>query len=171
MGKLRITMISHRSFAAAICLLINFNVCAGDIQGRVIRVTDGDTITILDGKNEQHKIRLAGIDAPEKKQAFGTRSKQALSDDVFGKTVIVDWNKRDRYKRIVGKVMVDGQDMNLKQVKRGMAWHYKKYEGEQDVEDRSDYAQAEDLARRGRLGLWRDDSPVAPWDFRRFNRK
>ena len=139
---------------------------ADQLAGRVVKVADGDTITILDTSNTQHKIRLSGIDAPERKQTFGDRSRQALADAVAGREVVIDWNKRDRYKRIVGKVLVSGQDINLQQVRNGMAWHYKKYENEQDVEDRSRYANAEYEAQRDRVGLWRNKDPVAPWQYR-----
>lgn len=136
------------------------------LQGKVIGISDGDTITLLDGSKTQHKIRLAGIDAPEKSQAFGERSKQHLSDLVFGKTVTVDWNKTDKYGRTIGKVIVDGQDANLSQVQAGLAWHYKQYEKEQLPADRSSYAQAEVDAKVRKIGLWHDAVQIPPWDFR-----
>ncbi len=137
------------------------------INGRVVSVSDGDTITVLDNTNTQHKIRLAGIDAPEKNQAFGTASKRSLSDMVFGRQVAVEWSKHDRYGRTVGKVIVNGMDANLEQIKRGMAWFYVKYQNEQSVQDRLDYAGAQDDSQKNRLGLWSDANPVAPWDFRK----
>lgn len=140
---------------------------ADQLQGKVIKVTDGDSVNVLTSDNQTHKVRLSGIDAPEKSQAFGTKSKQALEDEVYGKTVTVEFNKRDKYQRIVGKVIFNGKDVNLNQIKRGLAWHYKKYEGEQDVEDRSIYANAEYIAQRDRLGLWVENNPVVPWDFRK----
>lgn len=85
--------------------------------GRVVGVTDGDTITILDADNTQYKVRLTGIDAPERKQAFGNMAKQHLASLIFGKTVTVEWFKHDRYKRILGKVLVDGRDANLEQIR------------------------------------------------------
>ena len=136
------------------------------LQGKVVGVSDGDTITVLDSGKTQHKIRLAGIDAPEKTQAFGERSKQHLSDLVFGKTVAVDWNKTDKYGRTIGKVIVNGQDANLSQVQTGLAWHYKQYEKEQLASDRRVYAQAEVDARTRKIGLWHDAAPTPPWDFR-----
>lgn len=138
-----------------------------ELQGKVIKVTDGDTVNVLTSDNETHRIRLSGIDAPEKKQAFGNKSKQALTDDIDGKTVTVEYNKLDKYQRIVGKIMLDGKDVNLRQIQRGLAWHYKKYEKEQDVEDRSIYANAEFVAQRDKLGLWADTNPTPPWDFRK----
>jgi len=140
---------------------------ADTLQGLVVRIADGDTVTVLDSSNTQWKIRLMGIDAPEKKQAFGSKSKQHLSDLVFNKQVKVDYSKKDRYGRTVGKLLVNGVDANLEQVKAGMAWHYKKYQKEQSVEDRNLYAQAEDEARAGKRGLWIDKDPVPPWEFRR----
>jgi len=143
---------------------------ADQLQGTIIKVTDGDTVNILTSDNQTHKIRLSGIDAPEKSQAFGNKSKQALADDIDGKTVTVDFNKRDKYQRIVGKVIFNGKDVNLSQIKRGLAWHYKKYENEQDVEDRSIYANAEYQAQRDKVGLWSDAKPMPPWEFRKFKR-
>ena len=99
-----------RMIIPALLLVLSFGTHADTITGRVVGVADGDTVTVLDADKVQHKIRLAGIDAPEKAQAFGTRSKQNLSDLVFGKDVRVDWDKRDRYGRIVGKVWVQPSD-------------------------------------------------------------
>lgn len=141
---------------------------AATLVGQVVGVTDGDTITVLDAGHTQYKIRLAGIDAPEKKQAFGQVSKKSLSDLVYEKVVSVEYSKQDRYGRIVGKVLVNGLDANLEQVKRGMAWFYKKYENEQPLQDRLDYFHAQDLAEMEKVGLWADNGPVAPWDFRKL---
>lgn len=136
------------------------------LQGKVIGISDGDTIAVLDNSRTQHKIRLAGIDAPEKSQPFGDRSKQRLSDLVFGKTVTVDWDKIDKYGRTIGKVIVNGQDANLSQVQAGLAWHYKQYEKEQSASDRNSYAKAEVNARTRQIGLWHDTAPIPPWNFR-----
>lgn len=132
----------------------------------VVGVSDGDTITVLDADRRQWKIRLAGIDAPEKRQPFGQQSKQMLSERVFGKQVLVETGKTDRYRRTIGKVMVAGEDVNLEQVSAGLAWHYKKYEREQSVADRMRYASAEEDARRSLRGIWQQPVPVAPWDYR-----
>ena len=140
---------------------------ADTLTGRVVRVTDGDTIVVLDADNTQHKIRLTGIDAPEKKQAFGTKSKEHLSGSVAGKFVVVDYSKRDRYQRILGKVLLSDQDMNLEQVRAGLAWHYKKYQKEQAQADRELYSEAEHEARDAGRGLWHDPEPVPPWEYRK----
>ena len=139
---------------------------AETITGLVVGVSDGDTITVLDSDKVQHKIRLAGIDAPEKKQAFGNRSKESLSALAFDKTVNVETDKQDRYGRQVGKVLVNGQDVNLVQVERGMAWFYRQYQREQSPNDRRLYEAAEDAARADKRGLWRDADPMPPWEFR-----
>lgn len=141
------------------------------IRGKVVAITDGDTITVLDAQRVQHKIRLAGIDAPEKKQAFGQRAKQHISALVFSRIVDVEAEKKDRYKRTVGKVMVDGKDVNLAMVVAGLAWHYKQYEREQSASDRLLYSSAESESRQARRGLWRDTDPMAPWDWRKASRQ
>ena len=153
-----------KTFLAALLLLISAQTNAATITGRVVKVSDGDTITFLEGTT-QHKIRLMGIDAPEKAQPFGDKYKQTLSDAITGKTVEVDYNKR-----VVGKVLFRGQDMNLRQIELGMAWHYKQYEREQDVEDRSKYSQAEYLAQRDKVGLWSQGQAQAPWEWRKAKR-
>ena len=153
-----------------IALILALTSCtsfADQLVGKVIKVTDGDTVNVLTSDFETHRIRLSGIDAPEKRQAFGSRSKQALAGLIDGKTVNVEYNKLDKYQRVVGKITFNGQDVNLRQIKLGLAWHYKKYEKEQDVEDRSIYANAEYLAQRDKLGLWTDANPIAPWDYRK----
>lgn len=137
-----------------------------DFTGEVVGVADGDTITVLDADKVQHKIRLTGIDAPEKKQPFGNRSKQSLSDMVFDKTVTVETDKRDRYGRELGKVLAGGEDVNLEQVRAGMAWHYKAYERTQSVIDRQAYADAENEAKAAKRGLWVDAEPTPPWEWR-----
>lgn len=144
---------------------------AATIEGRVVGVADGDTVTVLDDSNTQHKIRLSGIDAPEKKQPFGMRSKQSLSDLVFDKQVAVETDKRDKYGREVGKILLTGQDVNLEQVTRGFAWHYKAYEQEQSGNDRKLYDFAEKEAKASRRGLWADVDPMPPWDFRHQGKK
>lgn len=148
--------------------LIFANTSAADtLHGRVVAVSDGDTVTVLDDTNTQWKIRLMGIDAPEKKQAFGSKSKESLSALVFNKQVHVEFNKQDKYSRTVGKIMVYGIDANLEQVKAGLAWHYKQYAREQSEADRAAYAHAEEQARSEKRGLWADPDPTPPWDWRK----
>ena len=151
--------------AFAMCLTVSA-ATAASIAGKVVGVADGDTVTVLDASHVQHKVRLEGIDAPEKAQPFGQRSKENLSRWVFGRQVVVETSKNDKYGRAVGKVLVGGVDANLEQVKAGFAWHYKQYAKEQSRSDRASYARAEDTARSSRLGLWRDANPMPPWEWR-----
>ncbi len=124
-------------------LLIGLSLAAfGDtLTGKVVKITDGDTLYVLDANYKDHKIRLAGIDAPERKQAYGLASRKHLDSIVAGQ-----------------------------QVTAGFAWHYKKYQHEQSAEDRELYADAENKARNERLGLWRENNPMPPWEHRRLYR-
>lgn len=136
---------------------------AADLTGRVVAVSDGDTITVLVDKR-QVKVRLAEIDAPEKMQAFGQRAKQALSDLVYDKTVMLDVVDTDRYGRSVARVLVNGVSANEQMVSQGMAWCYRKYL-------RGDWClPAEAAAREAKNGLWADPDPTAPWEWRKNRR-
>ncbi len=150
-----------------VLLLLPRAAWSQELTGRVVRVVDGDTLVVLDATHTQHKVRLAGIDCPERKQPWSTKAKQALSDYVFDREITVDWGKRDRYKRIVGKILDGQRDVNLALVRDGMCWWYRKYGDEQTLVDRELYADAEDGARRERRGLWSDPEPVPPWEWRR----
>lgn len=146
-------------------------LCWGDsFSGRVVGVADGDTVTLLVNEHDQYKIRVSGIDAPEKKQAFGQRSKDKMSELVFGKDVVVEWHKKDRYGRTIGVVMVDGHDAGFELLCAGLAWHYKQYQRDQSQADRERYSAAEDAARAERVGLWVDDEPTPPWEWRHNKR-
>jgi endonuclease YncB( thermonuclease family) len=135
-------------------------------SGVVVAVADGDTVTVLDEDRHQLRVRLAGIDAPEKSQAFGSKSREHLAALAFRQRAVVDFRKRDRYGRIVGRVTVDGRDIGLAQIESGMAWHFKQFQNEQSANDRQSYAEMERQARSARLGLWVDESPHPPWEFR-----
>jgi endonuclease YncB( thermonuclease family) len=163
--------------ALGIVALFTVSALADTLHGRVVGVSDGDTITVLDASNQQHKIRLSGIDAPEKAQPFGQRSKENLSRHVFGRDVSVEWHKVDRYKRIVGKVKVAEPscrdaacpktfDACHAQISAGLAWWYSKYAKDQSREDANRYELAEQEARSLRMGLWSDPQPIPPWDWR-----
>jgi len=151
----------------AVLLALVGNAPAETLSGRVVRVIDGDTLVLLVSGNVQERIRLTGIDCPERGQAFGTKAKDALSERVAGKTVSIEWNKRDRYKRIVGKVLDGEGDANIALVRTGMCWWYRKYVGEQTPADRVLYEDAEEKARREKAGLWRDPHPIPPWEWRK----
>jgi len=133
---------------------------------KVVKVSGGDTVHVLDQSSVKHKIRLGGIDAPEKKQLFGDKSTKNLSSLIAGKNVEVEYDKRDRYGRIVGKLIKDGQDINLLQIKHGYAWHHKDYQKEQSKLDRALYSSAEIEARKKTIGLWSVPA-VPPWEFRK----
>jgi endonuclease YncB( thermonuclease family) len=139
--------------------------------GRVVGIADGDTLTILDATNQQHKVRLSGIDAPEKAQPFGNVSKQNLARLAFGRGAVADCPKRDRYGRQVCLVRVDGVDVGLAQVEAGLAWWYRKYAKEQSAQDRATYAAVEQDAQEAKRGLWRDKDPVPPWEWRHRGRQ
>jgi endonuclease YncB( thermonuclease family) len=146
---------------ALIVSLLLSSVDSGDeIRGKVVSIADGDTITVLDDKKIQHKIRLEGIDAPEKKQAFGEKSKTALSEKVFQKDVVVRWEKKDKYGGVLGAVYLDKRYINLEMVQDGLAWHYKQFSKAKEL------AEAEVKAREAEVGLWADEKPVPPWEFR-----
>ena len=156
-----------KKFILVLFLFLSNFANAKTIEGLVVGVADGDTITILDQQKNTYKIRLQGIDAPEKKQAFGEKSKQSLHDLVHSKQVRIEYDKEDKYGRIVGKVTVDDVDVCLQQLVLGMAWHYKKYQNEQSVSDRALYSDTELKSKSLKLGLWSDDTPMPPWEFRK----
>lgn len=137
------------------------------LAGTVVGVSDGDTITLLDDSQRQHKIRLDGIDAPEKGQAFGQASKRSMSELAFSKAATAECSKRDRYGREVCLVLVAGQDVGLIQLDRGMAWVFTRYERELPAERRQAYRSTEAAARAASAGLWADPEPVPPWEARK----
>ena len=139
-------------------------------RGKVVGVADGDTLTLLDEQRQQHRIRLDGIDAPERTQPFGQRARQSLAAMAHGREAVAECPKTDKYGRSVCRVLVDGVDVGLEQVRRGLAWHYVRYAGEQRPEARAEYARAEQQARGERSGLWSYRDPTPPWDYRRAAR-
>lgn len=140
------------------------------LHGKVIRVLDGDTIELLDADKTTHRVRLKGIDAPEKAQDFGTRSREQLATFAFNRDALVEWNERDRYGRIIGKLIIDGDDICLKMIETGLAWHFKRYEKTQSENERVTYAEAEQKSRSEKTGLWADPNPTPPWSFRHPDR-
>lgn len=126
----------------------------------VVGISDGDTLTALCNDREQVKVRLAEIDAPEKAQPFGQRSKQSLSELCYQAEAKIKVQTTDRYGRSVARITCNGVDANAEQVRQGMAWVYDKY-----VKDKSLYA-IQDDARARKVGLWADPNPVPPWEWR-----
>jgi endonuclease YncB( thermonuclease family) len=149
-----------RFFHFLLCGLIIGSLHADAMTGKVVKVADGDTLTILDSLNQEHKVRLAQIDAPEKAQAFGMVSKRSLSDICYGVRAQVIAVDMDRYGRVVGTVYCNGKNANLEQVKSGMAWVYDRY-----AKDGNLYA-AQNSAKINKAGLWIDEAPIEPWTFR-----
>jgi endonuclease YncB( thermonuclease family) len=157
-------------FALLVLLAAPLSARADYRQGTVVAIADGDTLTLLDGAHRTHRIRLDGIDAPERKQPYGQRARESLAALAQGRTATADCDKVDRYGRAVCRVTVEGVDVGLEQVRRGLAWHYVRYAHEQSAAVRAAYAQAEVDAKRERSGLWSTRDPVPPWEFRRAAR-
>ncbi len=159
--------VRHWFQCVAICLgCLGSGAFAEVLLGTVIAVHDGDTIT-LQNESGQKKIRLAGIDAPELKQPYGVESRRALREVVLDKQVRVETAKIDKFGRVVGRVILDGQDINLKQLQLGMAWVYRAYLKELSKEDRATYLEAEAQSKVTPVGLWKDSNPVEPWIWRK----
>lgn len=150
--------------------LIFSSIVFADISGKVIKVTDGDTINIRDNDNKTHKIRLAGIDAPEMSQPYGEESRTQLLGLVYGKEVVIQTKKKDRYGRIIGTIYHDGKDVNLIQVQAGMAWWYEYYKDQQSPEDQRLYSTSHERAKKGKVGLWEDPLAMNPYKWRKRNK-
>ena len=144
-------------------IALSFSVCAATLEGKVIAIHDGDTLTLLVDRR-QVKVRLAEIDAPELNQAFGNRSRQSLGGLCFGKAAVVEQTDKDRFGRVVGKVRCGGIDAIAAQVQKGMAWVYARY-----AKPTSHLWFLQNEARRSRGGLWTDPHPLEPWKWRTRN--
>ena len=147
----------------ALFFIFSFSAVAVEIiEGRVVGVHDGDTITLLMTDHQQVKVRLAQIDAPEIGQAFGQRSKQALSDLVFNKSIEVKKETIDKYGRTLGTLFLDGIDVNAEMIRRGAAWVYRKYAKDQLL------FQLENQAKQEKRGLWNlpESERIPPWEWR-----
>ena len=141
-----------------ILLLVTLYASLFALSGKVVSIHDGDTITILQNKT-QIKVRLFGIDAPELKQPYGKKSKQFLANLIAGEVVEVEGNGKDRYKRTIGTIYLNGADINAQMVKNGYAWAYRKFSKK--------YTAHESKAKSQKLGLWQDKEPAPPWEWRR----
>ena len=161
----------HRLFMLLFLMLISAHAPAETLTGRIVGVSDGDTLTLLDAKQVPHKIRVSGIDAPEKKQPFGEKAKASLSALAYNRTADADCRKIDRYRRNVCVIFVGGKDVGLEQIKAGMAWWYRQYAKEQTQRERLDYEHAESQARRHHDGFWSGPNPTPPWEWRHHQRQ
>ncbi|MCS6786464.1 MAG: thermonuclease family protein [Thiobacillaceae bacterium] len=151
---------------ALLGLLADPSALADTRQGWVIHVADGDTVVVWDEAGHERMVRLAGIDAPEKDQPHGHAAHMALTHLVLGMDVRYEPYKRDRFGRWIGRVQVCGEDVGLRLIRLGLAWHYGRYAHEQPPEQRRAYAEAQARARAARLGLWSQADPVPPWAWR-----
>ena len=140
------------------------------LEGRVVSVADGDTLTVQDTSGQTHRVRLVGIDAPERDQPHGLAARDALAAWVMDRAVRVEHERRDTYRRILGTVYVGDDNINWRLIREGHAWHAKPFQHEQPVGERWRYAWAQWQARWDRAGLWQADDPVAPWQHRREQR-
>jgi endonuclease YncB( thermonuclease family) len=145
-------------------LLATFTAQATTLHGKVVHIADGDTLTILTESKQQVKIRLAGIDTPEKAQPFGNKAKQALAALTFQKQALIEVETKDQYGRTVGTVIVNGSDVNAELVRQGMAWVYRKYTNDQKL------YKLEAEAKQAKRGLWVTDHPIEPWLWRKGKR-
>lgn len=162
--------IKMRAMILFLCV-ISWPVNSETFVGAVIKVADGDTITISNSNSQKVRVRLSGIDAPESKQIVGKQAAQYLTDIILGRTVTVEYEKLDRYGRVIGVVLLDGQDVNYQVIKAGFAWHYKKYQNEQTSEARKLYSEGEKAARIERVGIWANTAPTPPWVWRSMRRQ
>lgn len=161
-------MIAIRSLFLSLAIFASATLSAASLTpGLIVAISDGDSITLLTHDKQQLKIRLVGIDAPEKKQAYGTKAREQLASRIFKQEVEVDLRAKDRYGRHLGVIYKNGIDINQSMIQDGYAWFYKHYAKEQPKDEALRYANAEDLAKLKRKGLWADPNPVPPWDFRK----
>jgi endonuclease YncB( thermonuclease family) len=155
----------------ALLLLAGHGFAQNVIQGRVVAVTDGDSIRVLTANQYSFRVRVAWIDAPELGQAFGRRAKQLMSALVFGKDVELHPHGVDRYGRTVAMVFVDGRDVGLELIKAGLAWAYEYYLPRASPGIQAQYSAAETAARVSRTGLWQEMEPQPPWEWRKLQRE
>lgn len=163
-------LLRSNSQAFSLLLVIFFlygQALAGQISGKVVGVSDADTITVLQNK-QQHKIRLYGVDCPESGQAFDNKAKQFTANMVFGKDVAVTVYDNDRYQRSVGVVRIGGTTLNEALLKNGLAWHYEKYCKESFC---TEWKSLQQHAQDDEIGLWGSKNQVAPWDWRKDKRE
>lgn len=153
-------------FLIVLAFFFILNSCStheANLQGKVIRVVDGDTIELLDQNKKRHKIRFFGIDAPESNQAYGLKSKQFLASLVAGKEVKIHTKEKDKYGRILGIVYLDDKDINKIMVENGFAWAYTYYSDKYKLEH--------DQAKKDKNGLWADKNPIEPYKWRKMEKK
>jgi endonuclease YncB( thermonuclease family) len=135
-------------------------LCLSQIKGKVIKIADGDTYTLLNDENKPVKIRMYGMDCPEKMQPYGRVAKDYLASLIFSKIVEIKVLKADRFGRILAVTFCEGKNINEEMLKAGLAWHYKYYDSN------ARWAELEQKAKEKKVGLWKDSHPIAPWEWR-----
>lgn len=143
---------------------------ADQFAATILKISDGDTLTVVDEHSTQHRVRLAFIDAPESQQNEGSNAQQFLKKLIHNQTIKVEVMERDRYGRVVGKIWLNGRDINFEMVKHGFAWHYTQYAKKQSKQEFNQYSTAQNTAKQQQIGLWRARNPQAPWDYRKEKR-
>lgn len=135
-------------------------------EAELVRVFDGDSLIVHRSSGKEVEIRIHAIDAPERRQPYADASRHALRERLSREQITVVEHSRDRYDRVIAKLVVDGRDVGLDQIERGFAWHYKQYASQQSRADRERYAAAEKKAKANRIGLWADETAIPPWRYR-----
>lgn len=152
-------------FTALFFISTQISLAQQILKGKVVRIADGDTMTVLDSLNQQHRIRLHGIDCPEKGQDYYQVAKDYLGSLCFQQVVQVQILKYDQYKRAIAKVYIDSTEINTELLKAGLAWHFTQFDKSEE------YATAEAEARQQKLKLWSLKNPTAPWAYRKLKRQ
>jgi len=156
---------------------LNIYSARADFIAKVERVVDGDTVHVVNKSGKKFKVRLTGIDAPEKNQPYGLASTYQLKEVLIDEWVLLKSKPKngnlysiDRYNRVLAKIILDERDVNLFQLLSGYAWHFKRYKKKQSPIDRESYSQAELYAKKNKLGLWEEKKPIAPWNWRKIKK-
>lgn len=156
----------RKTLILIISMIMSVVLFATTIKGKVIKVADGDTVTIVEDNGKKTRVRFYGVDAPEKDQEYGIKSLDVLKKLIDGKQVEVNVKDKDQYGRVVGVVYCEGTNLNLYQLENGNAWWYKQY-----AKDNTEFSVAEDKARAQKLGLWKEENPTPPWQYRKEKKK
>lgn len=149
-----------KSILLILLLTITFAIESKTLKGKIVKVSDGDTVILLDSDNTQHKIRLDGIDAPEKGQAYGNKATDYLANLIAGKKVKVEYQKIDQYRRILGTIYYDEMNINNEMVRAGYAWRYYYNKNKHLLELQNE-------AKGAKRGLWKDKSAIDPYQYRK----
>jgi micrococcal nuclease len=152
-----------KGFILLLLFVNHFVFCQSILKAKVVGIKDGDTVVVIDSLNNQTTLRLAEVDCPEKSQPFGTKAKKFTSDQIYLKTIKYVVTDTDRYGRSIAMIYYDEDNKYLSAeiIKAGMGWHYKRYSTSKEL------ALLEDNAKKNKIGLWIDNNPIAPWEFRK----